>query len=54
MKDTEKKKEQNRNNCRHQNEQKDINSSNVNQNQAKLTHVFSTLVQRKPKKVNRQ
>ena len=33
---------------------KGINSSNVNQNQAKLTHIFSTSVQRKPKKVNRQ
>ena len=30
----------------HQNEQKGINSSNVNQNQTQLTHVFNTSVQR--------
>ena len=40
------KEEQNRNSNRHQNEQKGINSSNVNQNQTQLTHVFNTSVQR--------
>jgi len=40
------KEEQNRNSSRHQNEQKGINSSNVNQNQTQLTHVFNTSVQR--------
>lgn len=47
------KEEQNRNSSRHQNEQKGINSSNVNQNQTKLTHVFSTSVQRNIQKTEK-